>query len=376
MLKQLELKNVQKHSHLIINFDKGINIIHGGSDVGKSCVIRAIRFLYYNEQPRKEAIRKEDTKKTSVLAVFDNGIEIERIKSNTVNAYILTIPEKVPERFDAIGKNVPERIKEILQTQTIVIEKEELILNIAKQGSSINFLMNKSGTFRMKLFNMLTGNDIIDKVMVSLNKDILHIGREEKLEKEHLEEQEKTLKELTEKSQKVYSICDMFTTQYNELKEKLSTYDKMNDYSQNLNDINKGLGEVKLQLNGIQTIKENELLDLNQKIERLAQLNDLLYKTKSVKKELLAIEEQLKKTIIPEIDIKDIREKIEKLTKLQKYITQLQSIDTTDEALIIKSDNVIKQIKESSKKWQDLLKKAGVCPVCKRIVGKDEEIKL
>ena len=123
MLKQLILKNVQKHSHLIINFVDGINIIHGSSDCGKSCVIRAIRFLYYNEQPRKEAIRKEDSKKTIVKGIFDNGITIERIKSNTVNAYILTIPGKDPERFDAIGKNVPERIKEILQTQTIVIEK-------------------------------------------------------------------------------------------------------------------------------------------------------------------------------------------------------------------------------------------------------------
>lgn len=375
MLKTLELRNVGKHSHLIVNFTDGINIIHGDSDAGKSWIIKAIKFLYYNEAPKKDAIRKERTKKTSIKGIFDNGIEIERIKSKTTNAYILIIPGNKPERFDAIGKVVPDRIKEILQTQTIQIENDEIILNIADQ-MTMPFLLDKSGGFRMKLFNKLAGSDIIDKTMVSLNKDILHIGREEKLEKEHLEEQEKNLKELTEKKEKCQVVYDLFTTSYNELKEKLSTYEVVNDYSQKLNSINKGLEEAKLQLNEIHTIKEAELLDLNQKIDKLEKLNELLYKIKSVKKELLSIEEQLKKTVIPEININDIRDKIEKLTKLQKTITRLNDIITTDDILITKTDSIVKQIKEDSKKWQELLKKAGICPMCKRIVKQDEEIKL
>jgi len=373
MLKQLELINVGKHSHLIVNFVDGINLIHGHSDAGKSWIIKAIKFLYYNEQPKKDAIRKEDTKKTSIKGYFSNGITLERIKSKTINAYILIIPGNKPERFDAIGKVVPDRIKEILQTQTIKIENDEIILNIADQ-MTMPFLLDKSGTFRMKLFNKLAGSDIIDKTMVSLNKDILHIGREEKLEKEHLEEQEKNLKELTEKKEKCQEVYDLFTTSYNELKEKLITYDKVNDYSQKLNDINKGLKEANNKLKNIKTIDEKELLNLDQKIERLDQLNELLYKIKTVKKELLNIEEQLKIAIIPEIDIKEIREKIEKLTKLQKTITRLDDIKKANEDFTSKIYIITKKIEEDMHSYKVYLKELKICPFYKKECPLNKEI--
>ncbi|KKK64753.1 hypothetical protein LCGC14_2981040, partial [marine sediment metagenome] len=318
MLSKLELTNIQKHSHLIINFTNGINLIIGDTDAGKSCIIRAIKFLYYNEQPKKDAIRKEETKKSSVKGIFDNGITVERIKSNTVNAYILTIPGKKSERFDAIGKVVPERIKEILQTQTIVIEKDEIILNIADQ-IKLPFLLDKSGAFRMKLFNKLTGNDIIDKVFQGLNKDILQIGRTEKLEKENLEEGKSALKDLTKTKEICQVSLDKLAQKYTLLKKKVEKYNKINECKENLTSVNQEIKEAKLQLNGIHTIKEDKIIDLKQTIERYEHLNEQLYKIKRVKKELLEVEDKLKTTKVTEINVKDLRDKIEKLTKFQKY---------------------------------------------------------
>lgn len=374
-IKKLILNYFQKHDYLELNFIDGVNIVSGKTDSGKSCIVRAIKWVFFGE-PKGDVVRKEGTKKTSVEVTLDDGTIIEKIKSTSVNAYILKVGEEV-KRFDAVGKTIPEEILKVLKSRTIRINNEEIIFNIADQ-ISLPFLLDKSGSFRMKLFNQLTGNDIIDKVFQGLNRDILHIGKEERIEKEHLEEQEKNLKELIEKKKKVEKVYNLFIIPYNKLKEKLSTYEKVNDYSQELNTINKGLGKLKLQLNGIHTIKENKLLNLDQKIERLEYLNELLYKIKIIKKELLNIEEQLKKTLIPKLNIKILREKIEKLVKYQKFITQLNDIITTDNILITKIDNATKQIKIDVEKYKLLLKESGICPTCKTKVTDDiiKEIKL
>ncbi len=375
MLKQLELKNFQKHSHLILDFTNGVNIILGETNVGKSCIVRALQWVFFNE-PKGDVIRKEGTKKTSVKVTFEDGIIVEKIKSATVNAYILKIGDET-KRFDAIGKTIPEEIQKVLKTRTIKIGNDEIILNIANQ-ISLPFLLDKSGTFRMKLFNQLTGNDIIDKVFQSLNKDILHINKEEKLEKEHLEEQQKTLKELLEKKEKIQEVYNLFTTQYNELKEKLSTYEKVNNYSQKLNNINKDLNQTNNKLKDIKIIDEKQLLDLDASIKRLERLNELLYKIKTVKKESLNIEKQLERLKIPKINIKELQEKITKLTKLQKMIEQLQNIEEADENFTKNIIEITKQIEINNKKYKEILKESGICPTCRTKVTEDiiKKIKL
>ncbi len=371
MLKQLELTNFQKHAHLTLDFTNGVNIIHGETDCGKSCIVRAIKWVFFGE-PKGDVVRKEGTKKTSVEVTLDNGTIIEKIKSASVNAYILTVGKDV-KRFDAVGKTIPEEILTVLKSRTIRVNGEEIILNIANQ-ISLPFLLDKSGTFRMKLFNQLTGNDIIDKVFQSLNKDILHIGREEKLEKEHLEEGKSALKDLQARKDDIEFTCKALNGQYNILKKNIERYNKINEYDNKLIDINIELNKVQLQLNGIHTIKENELLNLDEKVKRLEKLNELLYKIKTVKKELLSIEEQLKKTIIPEIDIKEIRSKLEQLTKLQKMITQLDDITKADKDFTSKIAIITVKIEEDSKKYKQLLKDIKICPFHKKECPLNKEI--
>ena len=89
-ITELHLINFQKHEDLKLTFDKGVNVICGNTDIGKSCIIRAIRWIFWGE-PKGDVIRKEGTKKTSVKVTLDNGAIIERIKSATSNVYKLTI---------------------------------------------------------------------------------------------------------------------------------------------------------------------------------------------------------------------------------------------------------------------------------------------
>jgi len=186
-IKKLELINFQKHADLTIPLVNGINVIHGASFAGKSCVVRAIKWLFFNE-PKGDVVRKEEgdkfTKKTSVKITFENNgkeITVERVKSNSINSYIVYDGEKKEPPYNSVGKTIPDDIKKLLGVSTFNIDKDSLILNVANQ-ITLPFLFDKSGTFRMKLFNKLTGASIIDKVFQSLNKDILQLNRKEKSE--------------------------------------------------------------------------------------------------------------------------------------------------------------------------------------------------
>ena len=47
--KYLHLINFQSHLNTVIELHPGLNILVGESDQGKTAIIRALRWLFYNE---------------------------------------------------------------------------------------------------------------------------------------------------------------------------------------------------------------------------------------------------------------------------------------------------------------------------------------
>ena len=121
-VSKIILKNFQKHSDLTLNFTSGVNYIYGSSDAGKSCIRRAIGFLFFGDPRSDDTIRKEGTKVTSVTAILDNGAEVERVKSSSINRYIVRVPGHKELTYDSIGATIPEEVKQILQVDLVEIE--------------------------------------------------------------------------------------------------------------------------------------------------------------------------------------------------------------------------------------------------------------
>lgn len=48
MIKSIELKNIQSHENTRLDFDKGINVIVGSSNNGKSAILRGLYWARYN----------------------------------------------------------------------------------------------------------------------------------------------------------------------------------------------------------------------------------------------------------------------------------------------------------------------------------------
>jgi len=190
-IRSIELNNFQKHEKFTADFVQGVNSIIGETDKGKSCVVRAMRWVLFNE-PKGDIVRKFGTKLTTVALVLDTGVKVVRSKGASVNAYEIMAPGKEPVRFDSVGISIPEEVRAVLQADLMNVDKQDICLNMSSQLEA-PFMLSETGGFRMKVLNKLVGSDILDLVSQDLNKDILRIGRDEKGVEEELTKAKETL---------------------------------------------------------------------------------------------------------------------------------------------------------------------------------------
>jgi len=372
-IKSLTLQNFKKHENLTVEFSDKLNILYGANDAGKSCVIEAIKWIFFGEG---KDIRKENTKKTTVSVILDNGVKVSKIRSASINAYELQIGDEI-KRFDSVGKTIPDEIQTALQTRTIDIDGNEIILNIADQ-ITLPFLLGESSVFKSKLFNKLTGSNLIDKSLQSFNKDILRIGRETKLGTEHLKEQQKSLEEVTIQKDKLEKLYNNFKNQFDNLKALQEHYEKANNLKDKLESNHCDLQETKVLLSNIKSVPDDLVIGLKKNIEKLEQYELLINKIKEINVTLKNTDNQLKELKIPKINIDKLKKDYDKLKKLKELFSQLLGItgDTID------SDSEIYQYKnliiENEKKYKEVLQKYGKCPTCKSKITEDilKDIKL
>lgn len=111
MLESLVVHNFQAHSKEVIYFSPTITSIVGSSDVGKTSLIRALRWLSLNHPSGDDFITHGETS-TKVKLVLDN-FTITRKRSEKDNSYELTREEVKVFRSFGSGK-VPDEIEDLL----------------------------------------------------------------------------------------------------------------------------------------------------------------------------------------------------------------------------------------------------------------------
>ena len=135
-LKRIELINFQSHKYTDLYFDDKVNVIIGPSDSGKTAIIRAIKWVLFNEPSGIDFIRKGTTE-SNVVLYFDDNLIIKRGRSKSKNYYEITYPNGLEERFEGFGTKVPEEIIELTGIQKVELDGNNLIsLNISDQLES------------------------------------------------------------------------------------------------------------------------------------------------------------------------------------------------------------------------------------------------
>jgi AAA15 family ATPase/GTPase len=216
MILGLDIKNIQSHKETHLDFHRGVNIIVGLSDHGKSAIIRALRLVVWN-RPSGNDIRSHwggpssigiRTKEGTVVRIKDKAEEYQIQKDSKVMS------------FKAFRTDVPDEVKDLL-----AIGDVNLQLQLDQP-----FLLSKTPGEVASYFNKVAKLDKIDIGTTNVQKCIREITQTlkfkrierttllDKLEKfeylkqaevqmEALEELEKRFFNLNKRKNRLMDLC-------------------------------------------------------------------------------------------------------------------------------------------------------------------------
>lgn len=363
-IKSIHLKNFQRHSDLKLDFNEDINVITGLSNAGKSCIRRAIAWVCFAENISESDLRKEGTKTTTVTIEFNNGIEIERVRSSSVNRYILRKDEE-ENTYDSFGREVPDDIKLVLNMAKIEVDGDNLNLNIAEQ-LTLPFLLDKSPSLRAKLFNKLTGNELLDKLFKECNKESLRINRELKENEERLTKQKEELFECSKKYKKSNDKLTDVKLHYVKLKEDVEIYETLKILAEKLSENKRITNEVKEKSKSIKVISEDKIIALKEKYEELNKISTLINKCKEINQKLKELKETKISTI--DVDFTHLKDKALLLEKYQYLLKMQETVKKRQNETKIEIEVTKELIETAEHELNEIWKNTDYCPTCKQKV--------
>ena len=182
-IKELKIKNFDSYKNAKIVFDKGVNVIIGTTDSGKTRIVEAIRWAARNKPTGdefKSTWAKDGT--TSVTIKVDDNI-VRRSKGKR-NLYVLKEKGKKKKEFVAFGSRVPEDIEKAIGLKDINFQQQH----------DPPFLLSLNPGERARYLNEITNLDIIDKSQKSIARRLNKERKETIREGENVSSYKKELK--------------------------------------------------------------------------------------------------------------------------------------------------------------------------------------
>lgn len=411
-IEYIEIENFQSHSHTKLEFDEGVNVIIGPSDSGKTAVIRAMKWIFFNEPSGTDIIKKGESA-AKVIIKLDSGFKIIRGRGKSKNYYEIIAENGETQRFEGFGLNVPQEVIDITGINKIDLGNMKMSLNIAEQLES-PFLITDSPSIKANALGKLAGVDIIDKALGNLSKDIYEINSDKKSIEKEIKSQETILesfKYLDDDKITIERLENIFE-KVEEYKYKLNLLTNLEkEYNTNLEKTN----ETKEYLEKFKNI--DELLFLYEKLvkkeSKLKNYSDLINRLEYTDIKIKEINNFLKKVDTDKIyniyyesfevnknlerynsayrnlmninnqmrNMKNILKKYPDTVYLDKLLLDISDINMKKEkmeSLKSKFDNVNQRLNEGNKyiknlisnyknavnTYIELLKESGTCPIC------------
>lgn len=207
MIKKIRIQNFQSHKDSTIEFSDKDTVIVGSSDSGKSAVLRALEFVRANRPLGTSFIRTGANAPCRVeLTVSKNGQDIVIVHQKTTKANTYTVNG---EEYTAIGSDVPDSVKELLNLTDINVQKQldQHFLVLDSPGKVAGYI------------NSITKLEDADMVQTILNRRI----RESNQKQEDIKNEIRDVQEKQKESQ--FQILPEFKQVLDLLIETDSYYD-------------------------------------------------------------------------------------------------------------------------------------------------------
>lgn len=192
-LNKIEIWDFECHKHSVFeDFDKGLNLIFGDSDAGKTSMVRALKLAAYNQFD--PSCVRAGCKNCQVYVETERGyVHVTRGK---VNIWKTCRKGETEQEFTKIGKNILQEAAMIVGLHVVSLGDIDLPINIMDQSES-HFMLNElagsnaSGSMRAQIIDEISGCAGIEGLIKEVSLDRHRFGRKMK---EH-EDNAKVLRE-------------------------------------------------------------------------------------------------------------------------------------------------------------------------------------
>lgn len=346
----------------------GLNVIVGASDQGKSAIIRALRWLLFNEPRGTDYVRVGSSGPCRVTAELDDGTVISRERWGSRNVYELRRPSGEVLHFEGFGTEIPEEIIRAHGVRKVALDDQlEVALNLSTQLEG-PFLLNQPGSVRAKAIGRICGVHVLDLAVKLASRELSNVD----------EQRARTESELAA------VIREM--EEYRDLDEELHTLEKLQaivDQLQELQALQSALAEAKRQLDEIdaQCVQALQVLQRTSGLERCellwAEIESKSFKLReleSLRSELQSTDASIKAGLSYVARFEHVEESWQLLTQIGEGPALLSHLKQLREELVRIEREIAQrraEIKESRElrdravaEYAELLRRLGKCPVC------------
>lgn len=275
MISEVILKGFQSHVNTTFNLHNGLNVITGPSDAGKTAIIRAVRWVAFNE-PQGEAFVNENVGEAEVTILLQNGSIITKHRRKGKTSYTIQESENgIESTFEK--SEVPLEVTRLLGIEKHSFGDFETALNFSFQLDA-PFLISETASAGAKVLGKLAGTESVDLAIKGVSKDT-HATRnmrsqaEKDMERiigslfeyEHIDD----AKQAVETAEILFEQVETSHTNLENLKEYRNSFLLFKEKRDKLSEKMKKLRNVPQLTENITEIEKNQ-----QRHEQLIQLQD------------------------------------------------------------------------------------------------------
>lgn len=378
-IASVKIENFANHKDTFVTFDKGVNVVTGTSDSGKTSLIRAIMFVLDNSYSGSFVNNTPGVKHAKVTIEFKDGRIISRIKGDKINRVEFKNPDDLDFTvYSNFNTKYPEAVKKFLGD--LPTDEDNKALYYAHQSKKLFLIDQNDGTIPKTLSTLLNIDDL-EEASRSLASDIrvldqdfknkfkAHEALESEIETKYkfLDENKvirDNLKELIDEIELLESDIDSFND-YLEDFEKFKIRNK--NYKAEIADCEKVITELS------ETAKTLDSLEIQHKelSSYIKFFNSYNFKSKKIEKEISNAEILYNEDSLAQLqNIEALKLDIDNIKSFQKKFTAFESSINKKK---IEIKNIVDDISSLEDEYdqikQILIENDMICGTCNRFGG-------
>jgi exonuclease SbcC len=219
MITGVKIRGYQSHQDTEFLLGPGLNVITGPSDSGKTAIIRAIRWVAFNE-PAGDSYVNQAVGEAEVTLTLDSGIQITKRRRGKKTTYLVST---IPEPFEKA--EVPDEVTKLLAITRQTFGDYETALNFAYQLDA-PFLISETASTGAKILGTIAGTEVIDLALKGVSKEVYDAQNQRREAEKAIARLDEALKEYEDLDQ-VKEALDRADEALKWLEESASTHTRL-----------------------------------------------------------------------------------------------------------------------------------------------------